>query len=45
MQHGAGGRLMKHARYYWLLLAEGHLSWRLFSSMLRLIAALRFPDG
>ena len=21
-----GGRLVKHARYYWLLLAEGHLS-------------------
>jgi hypothetical protein len=20
-----GGRLVKHARYYWLLLAEGHL--------------------
>ena len=26
-----GGRLVKHARYYWLLLAEGHLSRRLFS--------------
>src|SRR5712692_8387742 len=23
-----GGRLVKHARYYWLLLAEGHLSHR-----------------
>ena len=32
-----GGRLVKHARYYWLLLAEGHLSRRLFSSMLRTI--------
>ncbi len=21
-----GGRLIKHARYYWLLLAEGHLT-------------------
>jgi len=21
-----GGRLVKHARYYWLLLAEGHLN-------------------
>jgi hypothetical protein len=21
-----GGRLVKHARYYWLLLAEGHLT-------------------
>ena len=25
-----GGRLIKHARYYWLLLAEGHLTRRLF---------------
>ena len=33
-----GGRLVKHARYYWLLLAEGHLSRRLFSSMLRTIS-------
>ncbi len=24
-----GGRLIKHARYYWLLLAEGHLTRRL----------------
>src|SRR5260370_4939897 len=23
-----GGRLVKHARYYWLLLAEGHLNRR-----------------
>ena len=28
------------ARYYWLLLAEGHLSRRLVTSMLRMIAAL-----
>ena len=40
-----GGRLVKHARYYWLLLAEGHPSRRLFSSMLRLIAALPVPNG
>ena len=39
-----GGRLVKHARYYWLLLAEGHLSRRLFSSMLRTISALPLPD-
>jgi len=26
-----GGRLMKHARYYWLLLAEGHLTGQLFA--------------
>jgi hypothetical protein len=35
-----GGRLVKHARYSWLLLAEGHLSRRLFGSMLRMIATL-----
>jgi hypothetical protein len=40
-----GGWLVKHARYYWLLLAEGHLSRRLFASMLRMIAALPLPDG
>jgi len=40
-----GGRLVKHARYYWLLLAEGHLSRRLFVSLLRMIAALPLPDG
>jgi hypothetical protein len=35
-----GGRLIKHARYYWLLLAEGHLTRRLFGAMLR-----RGPEG
>ena len=35
-----GGRLLKHARYYWLLLAESHLTRRLFAGMLRKIAAL-----
>jgi hypothetical protein len=40
-----GGRLVKHARYYWLLLAEGHLSRRLFASMLRMIALLPLLDG
>ncbi len=40
-----GGRLVKHARYYWLLLAEGHLRRRLFCSMLRRIWALPLPDG
>jgi hypothetical protein len=34
------GRLVKHARYYWLLLAESHLTGRLFGSMVRRIAAL-----
>jgi len=40
-----GGRLIKHARYYWLLLAEGHLSRKRFGSMLRMIGALPLPDG
>jgi len=40
-----GGRLVRHARYYWLLLAEGHLSRRLFGGMLRMTAALPLPDG
>jgi hypothetical protein len=38
-----GGRLIKHARYYWLLLAEGHLTRWLFAGMLRRIAALPSP--
>jgi hypothetical protein len=40
-----GGRLVKHARYYWLLLAEGHLTRRLFASMLGRIVALSLPAG
>ena len=40
-----GGRLVKHARYYWLLLAEGHLNRRLFSDMLHRIWALPLPSG
>jgi hypothetical protein len=40
-----GGRLVKHARYYWLMLAESHLTRRLFGSMLRRIAALPVPTG
>jgi hypothetical protein len=40
-----GGRLIKHARYYWLLLAESHLSRRLFASMLCRMAGLRSPAG
>jgi len=40
-----GGRLIKHARYFWLLLAEGHLTKRLFGSMLQRIAALPVPVG
>ena len=40
-----GGRLIKHARYYWLLLAESHLTRRLFGSMVRRIDALPVPAG
>ena len=40
-----GGRLVKHALYYWLLLAEGHLSRKLFGDMLRRIWALPVPGG
>jgi hypothetical protein len=34
------GRLIKHARYFWLLLAESHLTRPLFGAMLR-----RGPEG
>ena len=40
-----GGRLVKHTRYYWLLLAESHLTRRLFGAMLGRIAALLSPAG
>ena len=40
-----GGRLVKHARYYWLLLAESHLTRRLFGTMLWRIWALPVPTG
>jgi hypothetical protein len=40
-----GGRLVKHARYYWLLLAESHLTRRLFGSMVRRICALAVATG
>ena len=40
-----GGRLIKHARYYWLLLAESHLTRRLFAGMLAKIALLPSPAG
>jgi hypothetical protein len=40
-----GGRLVKHSRYYWLLLAESHLTRRLFGSMLKRIWALPVPTG
>jgi Transposase DDE domain group 1 len=40
-----GGRLIKHARYYWLLLAESHLTRRLFGGMLRRIATVASAAG
>ena len=40
-----GGRLIKHARYYWLLLAESHLTRRLLASMLGRIDGLPLPSG
>jgi len=43
--HYHTGRLVKHARYYWLLLAESHLTKRLFGAMLRRIEALPVPSG
>jgi hypothetical protein len=40
-----GGRLVKHARYYWLMLAESHLTRRLFAGMVRRIDALALATG
>jgi hypothetical protein len=40
-----GGRLGKHARYYWLLLAESHLTRRQLGSMVRRMEALPVPSG
>ncbi len=40
-----GGRLVKHARYYWLLLAEGDLTRTLFGSILRRLTVLSVPSG
>ncbi len=40
-----GGRLVKHARYFWLLLAEGHLTRRVFGAILRRLEALPGPAG
>jgi hypothetical protein len=40
-----GERLVKHARYYWLLLAEGHLTRRVFAAILKRIWALPLPVG
>jgi hypothetical protein len=40
-----GGRLIQHARYSWLLLAESHLTRRLFGGMLQRIVTLPVPAG
>ena len=40
-----GGRLVKHARYYWLLLAESHLTRRLFGALVGRIESLPLPAG
>jgi hypothetical protein len=40
-----GGRLVQHARYYWLFLAEGHLNRRRFGAMLGRIALLPVLTG
>lgn len=40
-----GGRLVKHARYYLLLLAESHFTRRLFGSTLQRMEALPAPTG
>jgi len=40
-----GGQLVKHARYSWLLLAESHLTRRLFGAMVRRIESLPLPAG
>ena len=40
-----GGRLIKHARYYWLLLAESHLTRRLFGAMRQRMVALTIRAG
>jgi DDE family transposase len=40
-----GGRLVKHARYYWVLLAEGHLTRRLFGAIVRRLEGLPGPAG
>jgi hypothetical protein len=42
---GEGGRLLKHAKYYWLLLAESHVTRRLFGAMVGRIELLPLPAG
>jgi hypothetical protein len=40
-----GERLVTHAQYYWLLLAESHLTRSLFGAMLQRIWARPVPTG
>jgi hypothetical protein len=40
-----GGRLVKHARYYWFFLAEGHLNRRRLGAMLGRILLLPLRTG
>ena len=40
-----GGRLVKHARYYWLMLAESYVTRPLSGAMLQRIWALPVPAG
>ncbi len=40
-----GGRLVKHGRYYRLLMAEGHPNRKLFRDRLLRIWALTLPGG
>jgi hypothetical protein len=37
--------MVKHARYFWLMLAEGYLTRGRFAAMLRRIAMLPLPAG
>ncbi|MGC2803465.1 MAG: hypothetical protein WCA41_16645, partial [Candidatus Acidiferrum sp.] len=40
-----GGRLVKHVRYYWLMLTEGYLNRRRFGTLLGCMARLPAPSG
>jgi hypothetical protein len=40
-----GGRLVKHTRYYWLLLAESHPTRRRFGAMVGRIESVPLPAG
>jgi hypothetical protein len=45
VEGGASERLVKHARYYWLFLAEGNLKRQRFGAMQGRIALLSVPTG